>query len=89
VVVVVLVVSGVFSRLLVRKAAGTSPPASPTEEEFTLLAIIGPVDHRANKNTSCLRLHCMFDNGCGFLVLVLYDYFFAVNFNQSELLSLV
>jgi hypothetical protein len=59
-----------------RKAAGTSPPAIPTEEEFTLLAIIGPTDQRANTDTSCLRLLHNVDDGCGFLV-----------FSQSVLIS--
>ena len=66
-----------------RKAAGTSPPAIPTEEEFTLLAIIGPADQRANTDTSCLRLLHNVDDGCGFLVLVVVRFFFAVSFNQS------
>jgi hypothetical protein len=70
------------SRMLMRKAAGTSPPAIPTEEEFTLLAIIGPADHRASKNTSWL-LHDI--RWCGFLLWFWLDYFFAVSFNQSEL----
>jgi hypothetical protein len=59
-----------------RKAAGTSPPAIPTEEEFTLLAIIGPADQRANTDTSCLRLLHNVDDGCGFLVGVV-DFFLS------------
>jgi hypothetical protein len=67
----------------VRKAAGTSPPASPTEEEFTLLAIIGPADHRANKNTSCLRLlHDVDEEVVVFWFWLLCDFF-----SQSVLIS--